>query len=619
MGDPASAGVPYHLMPTAADARPRLALRVGITGHRDLKRFKPTDIDATLAEVFDAISTTIQNLQGDPQLNEVYAATQPLFVLVSPLAEGADRAAAWQAMPRGWHLASPLPFLQQTYEQDFKGSLDEFRGLLANATKDSAVVELDGDYTEGERRNRGYREVGRFVVRNCDLLIAVWDGNDPAGVGGTGEIVAYASEHGLPVLHINALKPREVSLVSEESRTQPTRSEEISEIVARTVRGIIWPGLDHEALAAAHRYFTHEEVRDTKTLRDFYYLGRFDSGLALLVPAGRNIFRAFLALGGRPPSDEAAPIPAPAMPTPATYLFDHFQRADCLATAYADVHRSVFIVIYALGALSLAAGFASIAFHNTAAGPGLVMLELALLAMLFMFYLSDRLIWRWREKWLDYRLLAEMLREADLLALIGRGLDHRAVADHEEDLAPRARWVPQAYRAIVRSAAVIGGRYDKPYLERVQQFGALGRLADQIRYHDKNSKKTKRLNDILRAVSLGAFGLTLALITTKLFLHHDAPGEIGWSEILAVIAGSCTALTYAVFGVRNQAELEIVGRRSERMKTRLKRHYREVTDIGGSGLTSARLGRALVHAAETMRHDVADWIGIFETKETEAG
>jgi hypothetical protein len=74
-----------------------------------------------------------------------------------------------------------------------------------------------------------------------------------------------------------------------------------------------------------------------------------------------------------------------------------------------------------------------------------------------------------------------------------------------------------------------------------------------------------------------------------------------------------------VFGVRNQAELEIVGRRSERMKTRLKRHYREVMDIGGSGLTSGRLGRSLVRAAETMRHDVADWIGIFETKETEAG
>jgi hypothetical protein len=619
MGDPANATIPYHLMPTAADARPRLALRMGITGHRELSRFEPREIDRTLAEVFDAISATIQNLQGDPRLDEVYAPGPPLLLMLSPLATGADRAAAKAAVARGWHLASPLPFLQPIYEEDFKDSLDEFRDLLSKATKDTAVVELDGDYAAGEKRNRGYRDVGRFVVRNCDLLIAVWDGNDPAGVGGTGEIVAYAREHGLPVLHINAAKPREVSLVSDESRTQPVQSEEISEIVARAVRGIIWPGLDHEALIAAQRYFTNEEVRETQNKRDFYYFGRFDAALALLVPAGRFIFRAVLALGGHPPSDEAVPVKAPEMPAPAIYLFDHFQRADCLATAYSDVHRSVFILIYALGAMSLAAGFASIAFHHTDVGPALVMLELALLAMLFMFYLSDRLIWRWREKWLDYRLLAEMLREADLLALIGRGLDHRAVADHEEDLAPRARWVPQAYRAIVRSAGIIGTRYNKEHLESVQQFGAHGRLADQIRYHDKNSKKTKRLNDILKAVSLGAFMLTLALITTKLFLGPGNAGEIGLSEILAVVAGACTALTYAVFGVRNQAELEIVGRRSERMKTRLKRHYREVVDIGGSGLTSARLGRALVHAAETMRHDVADWIGIFETKETEAG
>lgn len=619
MGDSATASLPFHVTPTAADGRPRLALRVGISGHRDLKSFDAAQIDQTLAEIFDAITATVKDLREDPQLNEVYAAAPALLQLLSPLATGADRATARQALARGWHLASPLPFLQQTYEADFKDSVVEFRGLLANAVKDSAVVELDGDYTEGDKRNRGYLEVGRFVVRNSDLLIAVWDGKDPAGVGGTGEIVAYARDHGLPVLHVNACKPREVSLVSEETRTQPNHPEEISAIVGRTVRTILWPGLNAEALSAAHQYFVEEQIRETVKQRDFYYAGRFDAALALLVPAARYVFRAVLALGGHPTSEEAAPIKAPPMPTTATYLFDHFQRADCLATAYSDVHRSVFVLIYALGALSLAAGFASIAFHNTPAGFWLVLLELGLLGLLLGLYMSDRHFWRWRERWLDYRLLAELLREADLLALVGRGLDHRAVADHEEDLALRARWVPQTYRAIVRSAGIIGARYDKIHLEGVQQFAAHGRLADQIRYHDKNAQRTKNLNDVLRGVSSAAFVLTLILIVTKLFLSHSEAGEIGWSEILAVVAGACTALTYAVFGVRNQAELEIVGRRSERMKTRLKRHHRAIMDIGGSGLTSARLGRALMHAAETMRHDVADWTGIFEMKETEAG
>jgi len=618
MGDTATATAPFYVMPTAGDARPRLALRIGITGHRDLTRFKAAEIERTLGEIFEAIAATITNLRGDPQLSEVYAPATPLLTLVSPLADGADRAAATQATARGWYLAAPLPFFKETYERDFPDTLDEFRTMLAAAAKDQAVVELDGEYEEKDRRNRGYLEVGRFVVRNSDLLIAVWDGMDAKGMGGTGDIVAYAREHGMQVLHIDATDPREVTLVSEEARTLPNHPEEISEIVARVVRHILWPGLDHEALHAAHRYFQDEQVRETQSDRDYYYMGRFEAALTPPLPAASRIFRAVLSLGGRPASDEPVPIKAQAMSPAGTFLFDHFQRADCLATAYSDIHRSIFILIYALGALSLAAGFASIAFHSTPYGFGLVMLELGLLVGILLLYLCDRM-WGWRERWLDYRLLAELLREADLLAMIGRGLAHRAIADHEEDLAPRARWVPQAYRAILRSAGIIGGRYDRAHLEQVQKFGAHGRLADQIRYHDKNSKKTKRLNDVLRLFSFVAFMLTIALITIKLIIFDAGHHEIGLSEALAVIAGGLTALTYAVFGVRNQAELEIVGRRSERMKTRLKRHYREVMDIGGSGLTSARLGQALVRSAETMRHDVADWIGIFETKETETG
>ena len=35
MGDSSTASLPFHVSPTAADGRPRLALRVGISGHRE--------------------------------------------------------------------------------------------------------------------------------------------------------------------------------------------------------------------------------------------------------------------------------------------------------------------------------------------------------------------------------------------------------------------------------------------------------------------------------------------------------------------------------------------------------------------------------------------------------
>jgi hypothetical protein len=35
------------------------------------------------------------------------------------------------------------------------------------------------------------------------VLIALWDGKKANGVGGTGDVVAYAKEQRKPILHIN--------------------------------------------------------------------------------------------------------------------------------------------------------------------------------------------------------------------------------------------------------------------------------------------------------------------------------------------------------------------------------------------------------------------------------
>ena len=44
------------------------------------------EIDSTLGEIFDAISATITNLRGDPQLSEIYAPAPPLLTLAVPVA-----------------------------------------------------------------------------------------------------------------------------------------------------------------------------------------------------------------------------------------------------------------------------------------------------------------------------------------------------------------------------------------------------------------------------------------------------------------------------------------------------------------------------------------------------
>jgi hypothetical protein len=182
--------------------RPPLAFRVGVTGARALAPEIADRLRPEVSEILGLIAGQMAKLADDPVAKPVYsgAAAGPApftLRLLSPLAEGSDRLVAEQALQAGYRLYAPLPFSQAEYENDFKQSIDAFRALLAQAE----VLELDGGRAVA---NESYREVGRFVVRNCDLLIAIWDGDLERGVGGTAEIVRFAVGARVPVWWIDA-------------------------------------------------------------------------------------------------------------------------------------------------------------------------------------------------------------------------------------------------------------------------------------------------------------------------------------------------------------------------------------------------------------------------------
>lgn len=113
------------------------------------------------------------------------------------MAEGADRLAA-EAVLRtpGGRLVAVMPFDRADYAGDFgpEGSPSRvhFDALLARADE---VVQLP----QRETRDAGYEQGGHYVVDEGDVLLAVWDGQDSQGRGGTAEIVARARERGKPV------------------------------------------------------------------------------------------------------------------------------------------------------------------------------------------------------------------------------------------------------------------------------------------------------------------------------------------------------------------------------------------------------------------------------------
>ena len=100
-------------------------------------------------------------------------------------------------------LEAVLPFARAEYARDFATpqSRAEFEQLLGIAT---AVFELDGDADE---RGRAYEAAGFVMLANIDLLVAIWDGEDAAGIGGTAQIVSRAIADGIPVVRIDPQNP----------------------------------------------------------------------------------------------------------------------------------------------------------------------------------------------------------------------------------------------------------------------------------------------------------------------------------------------------------------------------------------------------------------------------
>src|SRR5271157_2523659 len=103
-----------------------LPLVIGVTGHRDLRPEDHETLKAQLRSVFT-------------KLQHRYPAT-PL-ILLSPLAEGADRLAAGVALEMNIHLVVPLPMPREEYERDFTTaeSRNEFHTLVAKADRSFVV------------------------------------------------------------------------------------------------------------------------------------------------------------------------------------------------------------------------------------------------------------------------------------------------------------------------------------------------------------------------------------------------------------------------------------------------------------------------------------------------
>jgi hypothetical protein len=153
----------------------RIPTIFGITGHRDI-----------FPQHESVIQEMIQKIFQDQKSKYPHT---PL-ILLTPLAEGADRIAARAMLSAGGNIIAPLPLSKEEYEKDFKTeeSLAEFNELISKATE-IFVVPLQKFSKSSSKRNIQYASAGAYVVKYSNALIAVWDGAESGKFGGTSFIV----------------------------------------------------------------------------------------------------------------------------------------------------------------------------------------------------------------------------------------------------------------------------------------------------------------------------------------------------------------------------------------------------------------------------------------------
>src|SRR5215475_4160664 len=212
----------------------RLPLVIGVTGHRDLR-------DEDVPRLEREIAAIIGGLRRDYLGGE---AETPIVIL-SSLAEGADRLVARIALAHGARLVAPMPMPIDEYRRDFEpgltpGNAAEFDALLAQAIATPVIPFMPGNSlaavrADDAKRSEQYRAVGLFIVQHASILIALWDGSDGTmAAGGTAEVVAF-KRHGIPlaisgsarvsldasevgpVIHVVTPRQKETSVASEVS------------------------------------------------------------------------------------------------------------------------------------------------------------------------------------------------------------------------------------------------------------------------------------------------------------------------------------------------------------------------------------------------------------------
>ncbi len=616
--------------------RTRLTYRVGILGHRP-NHLQSADIPL-LEERLKSLLLDIKNAIRAYYYSykELYNNEIPILRAISPLAEGTDRLFAEKALEQDYHLDCPMPFKQEEYEKDFiagkalvDDSLYQFRKILdlAEEKKDLSRFELDGCR---KRENESYAAVGKIVLNQSDLLIVVWNGKESQDVGGTAFTLRKALTYQIPVIWIHADAPHPWRFIiyddlnkivnspaeADKNESEQKLTEEIKKIVFDTLKPPEYTSPDQKI---NHDTYLNEKQRSW----NFFFVWKFFRDLIgkykihipeLTIPPVDSIINPN-QLGNQNSSINQIK----------QRLCYHYSWADYLANLCGDAYRSAYILCYILSAFAvllalLPLGLLVESIYHYHVEAVCIFSELLVVSLIvWLIFLGRKRCWH--DRWIDYRVLAELIRQHRFLWILGGGHPIPKQPIHLRSYGdPHRSWMFWHVFSIARETGLPSIRMDSKflseYLKSIQKV-----INEQLNFHIDASQTYSHIESRLHRYGIILFIATFFSITLHgvQFIMHT---EIlhAYESWMTIACAGLPSIGAALVGIKYQGEFARISKRSMAMAEHLKRLNSQVTELQKNledptdRLVSNQIINLSLQTSKLMVYEVLDWRIVFSDR-----
>ena len=560
-------------------------IRIGITGHRKKEQLPPIEVliekikevlginvDGTIA--IDSVNT-IFKFYPESSLKQLRNCqnTPIAYSIISPLAEGSDRIAARAVLQSNdARLQVVLPFNKEYYVQDFQGedSVMEFEEMLA---LDPCPVKLSDFHIESNLsaeeiksiRHAAFRDIGYYVVDQCDVLIVIWDGKG-GKPGGTKEILEYSKQ---------VKCPRVVISVPDQRITN--------------VDFIAENGLNADSIVKLDQFNQEKELTAGEKLK--------------AKSTEDNIFTKYI---------EANHIDKGLVAALREDLLPYYAKSSLTSARNRDIYKNAGIWAYRLATLAVftvGLGLVVKPFYHYS-----FLLEFLLLVLIFLLvFRANRK--HAHQKWIEHRFLVERLRICNFF--FATGLDMKKLRMHPYlGISDQEDWIARVWnelwdRVTKRKGTSSNKRFAPEDVTWIQK--AL--IQDQMNWHKIKKLDMKKSNYKYEIGGLMVY--TVAIIAASLhgfphFLAHYEYSPIA-DGILTIVALGLPATGAMMEGIRHIMEYSRNHKRYHKMHIALENLNNKFSTIKDQ----KRLQDLMNEADDLMMQEVIDWLSMRRVLELE--